>query len=133
MDPKHIEVVSPRDFDETLIKCSTSRLALGSDLSVCTKLFVKRYWHSKITKFEDLNEFVDEVQNDRLLRWMHIHRFIPVDNAHTRLIDEVRVEFSFGKIGRIIEWIVLPRLDRIFSYRGKKIKDILEQETRPNH
>jgi ligand-binding SRPBCC domain-containing protein len=90
---------------------------------------VKRYWHSKITKFEELNEFVDEVQNDRLLEWTHLHRFIQVDNVHTRLIDEVRVEFRFGIIGRIIEWVVLPRLKEVFSYREKKIRDILELET----
>ena len=126
MDPRHIEVVSPRDFNERLIKCSTTRLALDSDLSVRTNLFVKKSWHSKITKLEELNEFVDEVQQDRLLKWVHVHRFIQVDDRHTRLIDEVKFEFGFGIIGRIVERIVLRRLENVFSYREKKIKDILE-------
>ena len=125
-DPKHVEAVSPKDFDETLISCSTPRLVRESELVVCTKLFLKKFWRSKITKFEEMHEFVDEVQNERLMKWAHIHRFEKVDDAHTRITDRVRYEFGYWPVGLIIERIVFPRLLRVFAYRENRIKEILE-------
>src|SRR5438270_10950773 len=96
MDPKHIEVISTRDFNEILIKSSTTRLAQGTELWVSTDLFVKRHWHSKITKIEELREFVDEVQGQRYFKWIHTHRFSQLDSNQTRIIDDVIFQFGFA-------------------------------------
>jgi ligand-binding SRPBCC domain-containing protein len=126
MNPKHIEIVSPREFNEVLIRCSTPRLSLNTDLEVSTGLFLKKRWHSKITRFEEFHEFMDEVQQSRLLKWAHLHRFIKVGVHDTRVIDEVMFEFGFGVIGRVIERFLLPRIISVFSYREQKIKKSLE-------
>lgn len=127
MNPKHIEIVSPREFNELLIQCSTSRLSLNTDLRVSTGLFIKKHWHSKITRFEEFHEFMDEVQQSRILKWSHSHYFIKVGDNDTRVIDEVKFHFGYGLIGRIIESVVFPRIKRVFSYREQKIKEILEK------
>jgi ligand-binding SRPBCC domain-containing protein len=126
MNPKHIEIVSPIEFNEVLIRCSTPRLSLNTDLWVSTGLFLKKRWHSKITRFEEFHEFMDEVQQSRLLKWAHLHRFIKVGDHDTRVIDEVKFEFGFGVIGRVIERFVFPRIISVFSHREQKIKEILK-------
>lgn len=126
MNPKHIEIVSPKEFNEVLLRCSTPRLTLNTELWVSTGLFVKKCWHSKITRFEEFHEFMDEVQESRLMKWTHLHRFIKDGDQQTRMTDEVRFEFGLGAIGRMIEKIVLPRIISVFSSREQKIKDCLE-------
>jgi ligand-binding SRPBCC domain-containing protein len=127
MDPKHIEVVSPREFNEVLIQCSTNRLALNADLLVSTGLFVKKHWQSKITRFEEFQAFKDEVQQSRILKWSHLHSFHQVEDQSTLVRDEVEFEFRLALIGRLIENLVYPRLISVFSHREKAIKEILER------
>jgi len=126
MDPRHIERISPTEFNEILLKCSTPQLSLNTDLWVSTGLFVKKRWHSRITRFDEFYEFMDEVQQSKLLKWAHLHRFIPVGDQGTQVIDEVKFEFAFGLLGRAIEGIVFPKLEQVFSFREQKIKEILE-------
>jgi ligand-binding SRPBCC domain-containing protein len=125
MDPKHIEKVSPKEFNEVLIRCSTSRLGLNTELWVSTGLFVTKNWHSKITHFREFNEFTDEVQQSKLLKWSHMHQFVKVGDK-THLIDEINFKFGYGLVGQIIENIVFPRMKMVFSNRERKIKEILE-------
>jgi len=127
MDPRHIEVISPREFSEVLIRCSTPRLSLNTDLWVSTGLFVKKHWHSKITRLEEFHEFMDEVQQSKLMHWAHLHRFAKLNDQSTRVIDEVKFEFGFGLIGSVIEIFVFPRIKSVFLYREQKIKEILEK------
>ena len=126
MNPKHIELVSPENFNEVLIRCSTPQLTLDSELRVSTGLFVKKHWHSKITSFKEFQEFTDEVQHSRLMKWTHRHYFVKKSDAETRLIDELEFQFGYGLIGLIIERLVLPKIERVFAIREKKIKEILE-------
>jgi ligand-binding SRPBCC domain-containing protein len=126
MDPKHIEMVSPREFNEVLIRCSTTRLSLNTDLWVSTGLFMKKRWHSKITRFQELHEFMDEVQQSRLLKWAHLHCFIKLGEQSTLVRDEVELEFGFGLIGQVMERFVYPRIVFVFLHREQKIRDLLE-------
>jgi ligand-binding SRPBCC domain-containing protein len=127
MDPRHIETVSPGEFNEVLLRCSTDRLSLNTDLWVSTSLFLKKRWHSKITRFDEFHEFKDEVQQSRLLKWSHLHCFHKVEDHITLVRDEVEFEFGLGLIGRVIESLVYPRLISVFSHREEVIRTILEK------
>jgi ligand-binding SRPBCC domain-containing protein len=86
---------------------------------------VTKRWHSKITHFKEFNEFTDEVQQSKFLKWSHSHQFTKVGDK-THLTDEINFQFGYGLVGQITENIVFPRLKMVFSDRERKIKEILE-------
>ena len=127
MSSNHFEVISPEDLNEKLIKSSTNRLALGTELWISTDLFVRRTWHSRITKLEEFREFVDEVPQDRLFaKWIHSHKFSQIDTTHTLVADNINFQFRYWIFGQMMERIIYPKLERIFAYRENKTKEILE-------
>ena len=126
MNPKHIEMISPPDFNETLINCTTPKLVQGSELFVRTELFISKNWHSKIVRLEEMNLFVDEVHDSKFLKWTHEHKFISENEGRTLVSDTVQFQLGFSIFGRILEPFIFQRIKRVFSFREMKIKAVLE-------
>jgi ligand-binding SRPBCC domain-containing protein len=71
--------------------------------------------------------FVDRQLAGPFARWVHHHRFIPVDTTTTTVIDEVEASLHPHPFWRLIGlgmWLSLPLL---FAYRGWKTKRLLEK------
>jgi ligand-binding SRPBCC domain-containing protein len=71
--------------------------------------------------------FTDEVQHSKLLKWTHRHYLVKLGDTKTQVIDQLEFHFGYWAIGRFIEWIVLPEVERIFFFREHKIRELLEK------
>jgi ligand-binding SRPBCC domain-containing protein len=58
--------------------------------------------------------------------WLHRHRFLPVDDGATLVVDEIQVVFRrhlwWGVVGRLMWW----GMPVLFAYRGWKTRRLLE-------
>lgn len=126
-DIKHFEMISPKNLNEVLLKASNTRLTEGTNVWLSTDLFVKRTWHSKIIKSEPY-EYVDEIREGLFKRWTHTHRFTRITDSQTSVMDEIAFELPYGLIGRILELIILNKLESIFKQREIKAREVLENQ-----
>ena len=91
-------------------------------------LFGKRRWLTEIKHIEAGSFFVDEQRFGPYAFWHHKHFF----NAHAgglEIVDEVTYKPPLFLLGRLINRPLLQsRLAKIFEYRGRKLKEILEKQ-----
>ena len=83
-------------------------------------------WRTLITKYEPPNIFIDQQLMGPYSLWHHTHTFTEINNKETLIEDVVIYVIPFGFIGRFIHFLYIKRdLDKIFSYRKKKISELL--------
>ena len=126
VDPTHFEATSPQNLNEKLVSSTSSRLVEGTEVCISTNLFLKRTWHPRITKSEEPREYIDEVNDRPLKKWIHKHNFMQLEKSRTSVIDEITFEIGYGLVGRIIGFIVLAKLRQIFQYRERRTRQILQ-------
>ncbi len=81
-------------------------------------------WHSKITLWRPPAAFVDEQLSGPYAEWVHTHTFTEIEGG-TRIVDEVRYRLPFGLMGRMAHPLVRMQLRRIFSYRQRRVRELL--------
>lgn len=54
------------------------------------------------------------------------HRFKAMDENCTLITEEIMFECRYWIVGKIIEHLILRKLDDTFDYREKRTKEILE-------
>ena len=84
-------------------------------------------WVSQISKVEEKKFFIDEQCSGPYKEWHHEHHFKQVDEG-TEITDLITYQMPFGLLGKIVHpFIVKKKLESIFNYRNKAIKDIFKQ------
>jgi len=78
-------------------------------------------WRSKITVWDPPARFVDEQVRGPYRLWIHEHRF-EEQNGGTLVHDHVRYAVIFDVL--IHRLLIQPDIERIFTYRGKKLREI---------
>lgn len=82
---------------------------------------------SAITAYEPPARFVDEQVSGPFARWWHEHRFEPVPNGGTHIIDVVNFRSPAGPIGSLVDRAVLSRyLRQLIQDRNAWLKQTLE-------
>ena len=81
-------------------------------------------WRSEITAWDPHYRFVDEQRKGPYRTWIHEHRFTAIDDNRTRIEDEVRYSVPGGEV--INRLFVEPDLERIFTYRTRKLSEIFD-------
>lgn len=85
------------------------------------------HWVARIEQVH-FNGFTDRQVQGPFTRWIHRHRFIPVDEATTEVIDEIEAILRphpwWGLVG-LGMWLTMPLL---FAYRGWKTRRLLEKK-----
>ncbi len=82
-------------------------------------------WTSRISRYVPGSEFEDVQLRGPYRSWRHRHRFSAEDGG-TRVDDEVSYELPFGVLGDLVErFLVRPRLQQIFGYRGAMMDRLL--------
>lgn len=74
------------------------------------------------------NGFDDRQLRGPFRRWIHRHRFVPVDEQTTKVIDEVEAKLKrhpFWWLVGLSMWVGLPFL---FAYRGWQTKRLLKKK-----
>jgi ligand-binding SRPBCC domain-containing protein len=77
-------------------------------------------WRSRITDWQPPFTFVDEQVRGPYRRWVHEHRFEPLDGG-TLAVDHVSYSVLGG--GPINSLLVSPDLRRIFTYRSGRLTE----------
>lgn len=71
--------------------------------------------------------FIDRAIKSPFKSWRHEHRFEP-HREGALLIDELEYSLPFGPFGVIANYLFVQReLDRLFAFRHRKTKDLLEK------
>jgi len=81
-------------------------------------------WMTEITHVEKRKMFVDEQRKGPYRLWHHQHHF-KTKNGNTEMIDIVHYRLPFSFFGETMRFIVKKKLLEIFSYRYKKICELL--------
>ncbi len=90
-------------------------------------LFLRSTWMIKIEEHVPNRYFVDNVQNGPFAKFRHRHTFKP-EGETTRLIDMVDFELPYYPLSwPIQQWVVKPRIDKMFAYRHKQTRQFLEK------
>jgi ligand-binding SRPBCC domain-containing protein len=82
-------------------------------------------WRTRITHWVPNVEFIDEQLRGPYAKWVHRHSFRDDDAGGTIVDDEVRYRLPFGVIGNLVHFLVRQQLDRIFSFRSQRVKELV--------
>lgn len=87
-------------------------------------------WEAEHTDYEEFSMFRDIQKRGPFRKWIHTHRFIPVDDHSTILEDEIRYSLPFPPFGGLFgDHLVKKKLDAIFRFRHHTLKqDLLVHE-----
>ena len=78
-------------------------------------------------------QFCDRQVSGPFAHWDHTHRMEPIDDATSRLVDEIDYALPAGPIGRQVgEWFAEPELERQFAYRHRITRRDLDLHKRYN-
>jgi len=124
-DIKHLELLSPEDIQESLLKSTHSKFEKNTEVWTSTKLIRKQIWHSKIIECEPYS-FTDQLQEGLFKEWKHVHRFDKISDDQTSITEEVIFELPYGLIGNILEIFVLYKVKSFFDYRKEMTLKLLE-------
>lgn len=81
-------------------------------------------WCTEITHVSEGNYFVDEQREGPYAIWHHQHHLRDIDGG-VLMTDIIHYKIPFGLLGRLANVLFVKRqLDRIFSYRLKKIEEM---------
>jgi ligand-binding SRPBCC domain-containing protein len=82
-------------------------------------------WRSLISRWEPPELFVDEQTRGPYRSWVHTHRFSDLGGGRTLIEDEVRYALPWQPLGAIARPLVARQLARIFSYRRRRVEELL--------
>jgi ligand-binding SRPBCC domain-containing protein len=80
-------------------------------------------WVSEITRVERFKLFIDEQKKGPYKLWHHEHHFKQVDDG-TEMTDIVQYKIPFGILGSLGLPLVNKQLERIFTYRRRKVEEL---------
>ena len=80
-------------------------------------------WRTEIVSWEPPFRFVDIQLRGPYRTWVHEHRFLETESG-TSMIDTVNYDVIGGRL--IDRFFVRPDIEKVFSYRRKKIKEIFK-------
>lgn len=83
-------------------------------------------WRTLIAYWSPPHGFVDEQLRGPYREWVHIHRFREDGNGASRTEDRVRFRLPPKPLGEVAFPLVSAQLRRIFRYRQKRIRQLLQ-------
>lgn len=86
-------------------------------------------WQFLVEAIEQDRAIVDVALRAPFPYWRHEHRFEPIDDTHTRLVDRVTFTPPFGPLGRFGNRIVgRAVMSRLFDARQRATKALMESQ-----
>ena len=82
-------------------------------------------WRTRITHWVPGVEFEDEQLKGPYAKWVHRHSFRDDGAGGTIVDDEVRYRLPFGVLGNLVHFMVRRQLDRIFTYRTERVRELI--------
>ena len=125
-NPKNLSVLTPTEMNFTIISKDEKPMYAGQVIqySITPIAGIKATWISEITHLEEGKYFVDLQLYGPYAFWHHKHFIHQIDGG-VEMEDIIDYKVPFGIFGRIFHpLLVKPKLEKIFSYRQKKLVEI---------
>ena len=125
-NPKNLSILTPTEMNFTIISKDEKPMYAGQVIqySVTPIAGIKATWISEITHLEEGKYFVDLQLYGPYAFWHHKHFIHEIDGG-VEMEDIIDYKVPFGIFGRIFHpLLVKPKLEKIFSYRQKKLVEI---------
>lgn len=127
-DAENLERITPPELGFRITTPGPVELHQGALIEYRLSLFVASFaWRTEITLWRPPHEFVDTQLDGPYAQWIHAHRFSETPGG-TLIEDEVRWRLPVPVLGEIAYPLVRLQLARIFSYRQKRIRQLLREE-----
>lgn len=128
IDLNNLKSITPKDTKVTLLNDAFIPKK-GDVLHLHTvKNFIPMLWEVQINQLVYPNLLVDVALKSPFSFWKHSHIFMDKGNGVCELRDRVEYKAPFGLIGRWFDFIVRYELKKMFNYRHKITKEILENK-----
>ncbi len=124
-DPANLGAITPPWLRFRIVE-APARLARGSLLAYRLSLFrVPIAWRTEIVAWQPPRSFTDVQLAGPYPLWEHNHRFASVPEG-TEVYDHVRYRVPGGPLAPLVQRLFVGRwLDTIFSYRSKRLAELL--------
>ena len=127
LDSQNITKITPSNTKVQLLSEDTPAFE-GKIVKLKTiRMFIPIIWEVRIEKLEKPNILVDLAIKSPFKYWKHQHLFTQKGNE-CELQDIIEFELPFGIFGKIIEPLLTFDIKKMFEYRHKKTKEILENK-----
>jgi ligand-binding SRPBCC domain-containing protein len=127
IDTNNLQKITPNDTKVELLTKDFKPIVSQILKIKATKYFIPMIWEVKIEKIDNPNLLVDLAIKSPFAFWEHKHIFIKHGNI-SELKDVVTFKMPFGFIGKLLERFVIKDLQKMFDFRHKITKEILEKE-----
>lgn len=128
LDVQNLQAISPKDIKVTLLNKNFTPKE-GEVLELQTvKNFISIKWEVKIQKLQSPNLLVDLAIKSPFSFWEHSHIFTQKENGMCELRDVVKYKPPFGIIGSMFNFIIKYELAKMFDFRHKVTKELLERK-----
>lgn len=126
LNTQNLAEITPKDIKLDLLTHNFTPKQSSTLEIKSTKYFIPTYWKIEILKLERPCILIDKALESPFKSWIHQHRFEEIDGK-TQLTDIIDFEMPFGLIGKLIEPFILKDLEKMFTFRHEKTKQILEK------
>jgi ligand-binding SRPBCC domain-containing protein len=125
LDSNNIKKITPADTKVELMD-DDGKSYEGKIVKIkTTKFFIPTYWEVEIKKLESPKILIDEAIKSPFKYWKHQHIFYQNGNI-VELQDIIDYELPFGFLGKIVAPFIKNDIQKMFIYRHKQTKKILE-------
>ena len=125
-DASNLEAITPPELKFRIVSPMPIEMRTGALIEYRLSLFgVPFSWLTEITVWEEGRRFIDRQISGPFRVWHHEHRFQAVDDCTSRVTDSVHYKLPLPPLGALVHPIVRSQLDRIFSYRTEKVRELL--------
>ena len=128
-DMRNLVNITPPDTKVTLINKDFVPHEGGVLKIKTVKNFIPTTWEVKIDKMQEPNLLVDIALKSPFKYWKHSHVFTQKGNI-CELKDIVEYELPFGMLGNLFDFFIQSELKKMFDYRHKLTKEILNFKAR---
>ena len=124
--PENLSVITPSKMGFKILTPSPIEMKEGALIDYTVKIIgLPIRWTTLITKYDPPNLFIDQQLKGPYSMWHHTHNFKKLNDNETLIEDIVIYSVPYSFIGGLIHSLYIKRdLEKIFSYRSKKIKEI---------
>lgn len=127
LDANNLKAISPKGMQVTLLNEGFEPKE-GGVLKIRTvKNFIPMVWEVKIETLQAPNLLVDFALKSPFEFWRHSHVFTQVDKNICELKDVVEYSLPFGFIGSLFDFFAQHELKKMFAFRHKVTKQLLEE------
>jgi ligand-binding SRPBCC domain-containing protein len=125
-DASNLEAITPPELKFRIVTPMPIEMRTGALIEYRLSLFgIPFSWLTEISVWEEGRRFVDRQISGPFRVWHHEHCFQAIDERTSRITDSVHYSLPLPPVGRLVHPIVRPQLNRIFSYRSERVRELL--------